>query len=157
METKVGGKNLTIDDFLDVFPEFTGMTQRQFNSSYYKSFVYVDPHSCPAGWNYPQYKLAVMLAMAHVFYKTPFGQDLIDKNGYDASTIAGGGNIIMASEGSVSVMKKVYTPKNATENDLITSVYGEELLALYEGINPPLTGIEPAPYYPTGYDVGGWH
>lgn len=153
MECNVRGRCLTVDNFVDFYPEFEGMTKEQFFRSFRKSIAYVDPTCCPCGWTEDQHNLAVLSAIAHVFYKTPDGSNLTVENGYDESELSGMGNIMMATEGSVSIMRKTYTPKTATENDLISTAYGEVLLSLYEAIMPPLTDIQPSPYYPVGYSV----
>lgn len=139
------------DCLTSLFPELFGISDIYFKSMFMKSHIYVDPHACPSGWSHEQHKLAVMLAIAHLFYQTSEGQRVIVKNGFNLEDFAGKGNITMAAEGSVSIMRKVYSPANATENALMNTVYGEQLLALYEAINPPQTEIECAPYYPVGY------
>lgn len=137
--------------FTNLFPEMYGISDIYFKSMFMKSHIYVDPHACPSGWTHEQHRLAVMLAIAHLFYQTSEGQKVIVRNGLSVEDFAGKGNISMATEGSVSIMKKVYSPANASENSLMNSVYGEQLLALYEAINPPQTVSECAPYYPVGY------
>jgi len=147
----VCGKVITTDEFYTMFPEFMGINSVQFCAVYLKSHAYIDPHATPSGWLPEQHKLGVFLAMAHCLYKMPVGRDLITRNGFEYEDYAGKGNITMAAEGSVTIMRKVYSPATATENDLIGSVYGEQLLALYEGIEPPLTEVQHSPFYPVGY------
>lgn len=147
----VCGDNVTIDCFTSLFPEFYGMNDVQFCNMFMKAHIYVDPHACPSGWIHEQHKLAVCLAIAHCFFKTQEGKTIIEGNGLLSDDYVGNGNVNMASEGSVTIMKKTYSPGSATENDLMGSVYGEQLLSLYEGINPPLEEVQLAPYYPVGY------
>ena len=150
-EVRVCCECITAQDFYTMFPEFMGINKVEFCSIYLKAHTYIDPHACPSGWLPEQHKLGVFLAMAHCLYKTQTGQELIKKNGRAVEDYAGTGNITMATEGSVSIMKKVYSPATATESDLMGSIYGEQLLALYEGIQPPMEEVHPAPYYPVGY------
>lgn len=147
----VCAEEITVDEFSSSFPEFMGTPKMSFCGAFRRAYAYVDPNSCPTGWSHEQHKLAVMLAIGHILFKTPSGQQTIKNNGFNVEDYAGTGNITMATEGSVSIMKKVYSPNTATENDLLGSLYGTELLSLYEAINPPNACVAPAPYYPVGY------
>lgn len=144
-------EEVTVEDFVNAFPEFQGTSKIVFCGAFRRAHAYVDPMACPSGWSPVQHKLAVMLAVGHVLFNTPGGKRTIQQNGLNVEDYAGTGNITMATEGSVSIMKKVYSPQTATENDLLNSIYGTELLSLYEAINPPKTCVSPAPYYPVGY------
>lgn len=150
-ECCVCDKRLDKCEFEQSFIEFVGIPEAMYKRAFLESHAYVDPRSCPSGWSPEQHKLAVMLGIAHCLYKMPSAQVIMKKNGVTVEDFAGKGNISMATEGSVSIMKKVYSPATATENDLLGSIYGEELLALYEGINPPMITPHPAPYFPVGY------
>ena len=153
MNPCVCNDDLTIEEFVTFFPEFQGMEMQKFVGAFMRSSAYVDPTCCPGGWSCLQHKVAVLLATAHAFMKTPYASALLKANGAEATTEAAMGSIIMATEGSVSIMRKTITPQNATQSDLLQSPYGEILLSLMEGIQPPKTTISPAPYYPTGYNV----
>lgn len=145
--------DITLQEFLNFFPVFTGIDNGQYCTAYKQASIYVSTDCEYIGLPKNLHILAIKLATAHCLMKNNAVASIVEANGGD--TDGSLANIKHATEGFVSVSRAVYEPKNALESELLADdPYGVMLLNILNQAQPPT--LEPDrcifPYYPSlGY------